>query len=159
MRMSLKSQSEKETLQFGKALGGLLKAGDCVALIGDLGAGKTTFVRGAAEGLDVKDASQHVGSPTFTLVNEYEGREKIYHLDWYRLDAVKGPDREQAEECFASKGISFVEWADQGPEVLPEVRLEIDFRHAEGSTRILRLKCIGDRYKGFLQAFKKKIVL
>src|SRR5258705_7953600 len=77
------SDSPDETAALGERLGRVLEAGDVVALIGDLGAGKTAFVQGMARGLEV--TSQRVASPTFTLVNEHPGRVPLYHIDLYRL--------------------------------------------------------------------------
>src|SRR5438034_5461127 len=93
---------------FGAAVASVLVAGDVVALTGDLGAGKTTFVQGAARGLDVGD--DQVTSPTFTLVREYRGRVPVVHLDVYRLNRVQEVIDLGFEELLDPEGVAFVEW-------------------------------------------------
>jgi tRNA threonylcarbamoyladenosine biosynthesis protein TsaE len=111
------TESEEQTVALGRRVGGSLEAGAVVLLFGDLGSGKTAFVRGLAEGLGV--SPDEVSSPTFTLVQEYEGRLRVYHVDLYRLQ----PGREVAEldldELAASGGVVAVEWADRLQDVPP----------------------------------------
>lgn len=107
----------------GEAVGALLRPGDVVALTGDLGAGKTTFVQGAARGLGV-DGDQ-VTSPTFTLVKEYRGRTPVYHLDVYRLDRIQEVIDLGFEELLDPDGVAFVEWGDAIEGLLPEGHLEL----------------------------------
>ena len=115
---------EHGTERLGAALAAVLPAGTVVGLIGTLGAGKTRLVQAAAKAVGVPAGS--VTSPTFVLVNEYRGgRVPIYHFDTYRL---KDEDEFFAlgpEEYFDSGGITFVEWADRFPAVLPPERMEI----------------------------------
>ena len=120
--------SAEETEQIGKRIGKCLKTGDIVALKGPLGAGKTTLVKGIAKGLRVKDEKEVV-SPTFVLIHEYEARERIYHMDWYRLSKVEGQDRLLAEECFNARGITLVEWADRGTDVFPRDSIRITLKY------------------------------
>ncbi len=108
----------------GEALAGVLVPGDVVALTGDLGAGKTTLVQGAARGLGVADGS--VTSPTFTLVREYRGRWPVYHLDVYRLDRIQEVIDLGFEELLDPDGVAFVEWGDAIEGLLPEGHLEIE---------------------------------
>jgi tRNA threonylcarbamoyladenosine biosynthesis protein TsaE len=108
----------------GEALGALLGPGDVVALTGDLGAGKTTLVQGAARGLGVTDDA--VTSPTFTLVREYRGRWPVYHLDVYRLDRIQEVIDLGFEELLDPDGVAFVEWGDAIEGLLPEGHLEIE---------------------------------
>ncbi|MFL5796348.1 MAG: tRNA (adenosine(37)-N6)-threonylcarbamoyltransferase complex ATPase subunit type 1 TsaE [Actinomycetota bacterium] len=108
----------------GEALAGVLVPGDVVALTGDLGAGKTTLVQGAARGLGVDDHT--VTSPTFTLVREYRGRWPVYHLDVYRLDRVQEVIDLGFEELLDPDGVAFVEWGDAIEGLLPEGHLEIE---------------------------------
>jgi tRNA threonylcarbamoyladenosine biosynthesis protein TsaE len=132
-------RNAKETIRFGKKVGRLLKAGDVVALKGDLGAGKTTWVKGAAKGLDVSSRSE-VASPTFVVIHEYQGREMIFHLDWYRLKKVEGADRDFAEECFAGKAVTFVEWPERGKRLLPAQTLWLEFAHVSPQVRKLSIR-------------------
>ncbi len=136
---SIALHSAKDTIRFGKNVGRLLKAGDVVALKGDLGAGKTTWVKGAAKGLTVSSRSE-VASPTFVVIHEYQGRERIFHLDWYRLKKVEGIDRDLAEECFAGKAVTFVEWPERGKRLLPAQTLWLDFAHVSPHIRRINVR-------------------
>lgn len=103
------------------------RPGDVVAIVGDLGAGKTHFVKGIVLGLG-SDAL--VTSPTFTLVHEYEGGQlPIYHFDFYRLDSAEAASRLGLEEYLSGDGVAVIEWADRFPELLPArsrwIRLEV----------------------------------
>ena len=133
------TNSANETKKIGKQIGKLLRAGDVVALEGSLGSGKTTLVKGIAEGLGVKDKKEVV-SPTFVLIHEYEAREKIYHMDWYRLSRVEGQDRLLAEECFNSKGIALVEWAERGKNIFPKEHIRISLRYKGTAARIIEIR-------------------
>ncbi len=136
--IKVETNSAKETQKIGKKIGASLKAGDVVALEGPLGAGKTTLVKGIAEGLGVKDKKEVV-SPTFVLVHEYEAREKIYHIDWYRLKNVEGQDRMLAEECFDSKAVTLVEWAERGKEIFPKKHIRISLKYKGPEKRLIQV--------------------
>ena len=151
MKLSFLSPSPAQTKKIGERLGAHLEGGDAVALVGELGAGKTTFVKGVARALGVPDADKTVVSPTFTLIHEYEGREKIYHLDWYRLDAVKGEDAFLAEDCFESGAVCLVEWAARGRSLFPKDYLEVRLKHARGASRRIEIFAHGRKYKDFLK--------
>ena len=127
MRLALESRSAAMTRRLGKKIGGFLAAGDVVSLDGELGAGKTTLAKGIAEGLGVNAA--RVVSPTFVLVNEYIGRTRIYHIDWYRLDRVEGCDRDLALECFGSDAVTLIEWPARGRDLLPDGVLAVKIQH------------------------------
>jgi tRNA threonylcarbamoyladenosine biosynthesis protein TsaE len=118
------TRGPEETIRLGKSLGELLRPGDVVALIGDLGAGKTTLAKGIAAGAGVEDESE-VTSPTFVLVNEYQGRFPVYHADLYRLQEAPEVEDLGWEEFIFGEGISLLEWAEKIPEILPEERIEI----------------------------------
>jgi len=118
------SKSVKETLQFGEKLAKRLKKGDFVALIGDLGTGKTFLTKGIAKGLGVKN-SRYVNSPTFVIIKEYKGKLPLYHFDLYRLDHPGMLDAENFEEYFYGDGVSVVEWADKIKGLLPKKRWEV----------------------------------
>ena len=111
-----KSTSPEQTENFGKALAASLNAGDVIALTGDLGAGKTCLTRGIAEGLG---STSHVSSPTFTIVNEYDGGKlMLFHFDTYRLS---GPDdflMSGLDEYFFREGVCVIEWSDIIDELL-----------------------------------------
>jgi tRNA threonylcarbamoyladenosine biosynthesis protein TsaE len=108
------SRSESDTRAAGESLAKTLRAGDVVLLFGDLGMGKTVFARGLARGLGVP--SGQVRSPSFTLVNRYQGRSPVAHVDLYRIDRVEDLDEIGLEEVFGEEGVAVVEWAERlGP--------------------------------------------
>jgi tRNA threonylcarbamoyladenosine biosynthesis protein TsaE len=118
------SESEAATEAAGERLGASLSSGDVVLLYGDLGAGKTAFVRGLAHGLGADPAD--VSSPTFTIVQEYAGRLTLYHVDLYRLEE-KEVDDLGLEELVLGEGVVAIEWAERWrgrPDDVIEVRLE-----------------------------------
>ena len=102
--------SEEETESAGERLAGSLAPGDVVLLYGDLGAGKTAFVRGLARGLGA--AADDVSSPTFTIIQEYSGRAKLYHVDLYRLEPLEVDDL-GLDELVSTEGIVAIEWAER----------------------------------------------
>jgi tRNA threonylcarbamoyladenosine biosynthesis protein TsaE len=108
----LTTHSEEETSKIGERLGEDLAPGSVVLLYGDLGSGKTTFVRGIAQGLKIDPAE--VSSPTFVLVQEYRGRLKLYHVDLYRIEGA-GVDDLGLEEFANNGGVVAVEWAERLP--------------------------------------------
>ena len=108
----------EETKQFGFELGKNAKSGDIYCLDGDLGVGKTIFTQGFAKGLGVED--EYITSPTFTIINEYEGRLKLYHFDVYRIGDVSEMDEIGYEDCFYGEGVCLIEWAQLVPEILPD---------------------------------------
>jgi len=105
------SHSVEETLNLGKSISQHLTGGETIALIGPLGSGKTHLVKGLALGLNV--ASKEVNSPTFTLINEYEGRLKICHIDAYRLDNPQQLEALGFDELCDNHSVVIVEWADR----------------------------------------------
>ena len=133
------------TVALGKSLGPLLFPGSVVALIGPLGAGKTTFTRAVAEGLGVKNLAA-VNSPTFTLIHEYPARLPIYHFDAYRLAKPEEFEGLGIDEYFGGEGVCLVEWADKFLELLPEDRLEIRIERVSETARSWEVIGIGERY-------------
>lgn len=122
-------KGEEETKAFGHALAESLKPNTVVALIGDLGTGKTTLTKYIAEGLGV---SETITSPTFTIVCEYHsGRLPLYHFDVYRITDAEELFEIGAEEYFDAGGVSVVEWADQVAEILPDETLCIFIEYGE----------------------------
>lgn len=118
------SHSEHETFLIAEAFSKSLKPGDVIALSGDLGAGKTAFVKGVAKGLGCRDI---VSSPTFTLVNEYTGKEHmLYHFDVYRLSNITAENCDWIDEYLFSDGICIIEWADNLMDILPENHIKIN---------------------------------
>jgi tRNA threonylcarbamoyladenosine biosynthesis protein TsaE len=146
------------TEALGRRLAKRFRAGDCVALIGPLGAGKTALVRGIAEGLGVAD-NRAVSSPTFVLVQEYAGRVPVYHVDLYRLGMQAGdggavsPSGNEANIAIVASelaglglgemlaaGVVIIEWADRAADALPRPRWQIRIEHAGPRSRRFRVE-------------------
>lgn len=122
-------KSEEDTRRFGLDLADRLKPGDVVALIGDLGTGKTTLTKYIAEGLGVRE---RITSPTFTIVCEYHsGRLPLYHFDVYRLESGEDMFEIGADEYFEAGGVCIIEWADQVAEVLPDETMCVFIEYGE----------------------------
>jgi len=129
------SLSEEETEDFGRRLGSHLNGGELILLIGPLGAGKTVFVRGIAQGLDIDP--EEVSSPTFVLVTPHDGRLTLYHADLYRLDNPEEVFGLGIEESLASGGVVAVEWGEKLPADLREGAIEVRFQDlGEGSRKL-----------------------
>ena len=152
---SFVSRSESDTDAFGKILAELLPNGSVVALCGTLGAGKTRLVQAVAISSGISGAD--VSSPTFVLVHEYDqGKRPIYHFDVYRLDREADFFNLGPEEYFDSDGISFVEWADKMPGILPEDHIAIQIEIPDERTRIFRLAVHGSGYQRFFGQIMEK---
>ncbi|MFQ5788475.1 MAG: tRNA (adenosine(37)-N6)-threonylcarbamoyltransferase complex ATPase subunit type 1 TsaE, partial [Thermodesulfobacteriota bacterium] len=117
------SSNEEDTIKLGEVLGKLLKPGTIIALKGDLGAGKTVFVKGIAKGLNVEEEPN---SPTFVIMNSYEGRLPLYHFDLYRISGANELEGIGYEDYFYGNGISVVEWADRTEEIFPKNVLTVE---------------------------------
>ncbi len=152
-RVGFTSQSAAETRALGKKLGRLLKGGEIVGLTGDLGSGKTCFVRGVAEGAGVgKEA--WIRSPTFTLINEYDGRLPVFHLDLYRIGGARELEELNLREYLYADGVSLIEWFEKMPPEEVDEWLGIHFEHGKGDERKLTLEAHGERYEGLLKVIR-----
>jgi tRNA threonylcarbamoyladenosine biosynthesis protein TsaE len=142
--LEVRTSSPDETRAVGEAMAEVLGSGDVVSLTGDLGAGKTTFVQGAARGLGVQE---RVLSPTFTLVREYQGISPVYHLDIYRLDRLQDVLDLGFEEMLDSGGVVFVEWGDAIEALLPDEYLQVEvIIPEEGDVRRMAVWWRGDSW-------------
>lgn len=131
---SITSHSPAETFAFGQTIAAKLRTGDVLALCGDLGAGKTHFVKGLAAGLGV---ASDVTSPTFTLIHEYAGgRLLLFHLDLYRLETEDDLARIGFDDYLDAGGVLAIEWAEKFPALLPAHTRWFDFR-IDGDARII----------------------
>lgn len=140
------AENEAETKEIAKSLADFLEEGSVLLLEGNLGAGKTTFTKGIAEGLGIKEV---IKSPTYTLIREYQsGRLPLYHMDVYRLEEVGG-DELGLEEYFQGEGVSIVEWATFIPEDLPKEFLKIKLvpMGEDFSERDLVFEPVGAQYE------------
>ncbi|TAN64016.1 tRNA (adenosine(37)-N6)-threonylcarbamoyltransferase complex ATPase subunit type 1 TsaE [bacterium] len=130
--------SPEATEALGEALSKGFKSGDVIALIGELGAGKTCFVRGAAKGIG---AVSRVKSPSFTLVNIYEGGKfALYHLDLYRLSNADEFYNAGLEEYVYARGVCVIEWADKVPALLKDCGVVIRFTHSGEKERVITVE-------------------
>ena len=125
MAQSFRTHSPEETQAIGERVGQNLKPGDIVALIGDLGAGKTCLTQGIARGVKI-EPNQIVNSPSYTLINEYAGKIPIYHIDLYRLQRQEEIMDLGLEEYLEGNGICIIEWADRMLDLLPEGCMTIE---------------------------------
>lgn len=146
----LVSRNVEETLALGDRIGRALRPGAVVALVGQLGSGKTHLVKGIARGNDTP-ASVTVNSPTFVIVNEYSGRLHLYHIDAYRLGGADELDAIGFDEMCTAGGAVLVEWADRVVECMPADRLEISIELAGTTTRKLSLRALGPHSAALLQ--------
>lgn len=119
-----RTNSEEETRALGVEIGRRLPAGAVVLLIGDLGAGKTALAKGIVQGLDAA-APEEVTSPTYTLIHEYAGRRKVYHLDLYRLETAGEVIALGIDELMDKEAVLLVEWGERFPALWPRDRIEI----------------------------------
>jgi tRNA threonylcarbamoyladenosine biosynthesis protein TsaE len=126
-----------------------------VCLFGDLGAGKTHFSYGVAQGLQVQD--QYITSPTFTFVNEYQGRIPLYHIDLYRLKDPSELESIGFEEYIDSDGATVIEWAERAEEELPDEKLNVYISDVSESSREIGFFAEGERYERLLTGFRKSI--
>ncbi|MBL8880399.1 MAG: tRNA (adenosine(37)-N6)-threonylcarbamoyltransferase complex ATPase subunit type 1 TsaE [Phycisphaerales bacterium] len=135
---------EGATLRLGSAVGEMLRGGECVALSGQLGAGKTTFVKGVATGLGVPPG-EPVVSPTFVLVREYAGRLHMYHIDAYRLSGVDEVATIGLDEMLNdAAGVTLVEWAERIEAALPSRLWRVRFEHIDFDRRAISLAAPDD---------------
>ena len=133
--MELDSASPEETERIAAGLVERLHTGDVVTVSGELGSGKTTFVRGACRALGVEGP---VTSPTFTIGHRYEGRLDVSHIDLYRFSGVTAAEWGDLEPYFED-AVCFVEWPEAAGDSLPPVRVAVTLRHANGARRTIRL--------------------
>ncbi len=141
-----------ETCIFGKTLGRLAEPGDVILLTGNLGAGKTTLTQAIALGLEVPYES-YVTSPSFSLMNQYQGRLPLYHMDCYRLKDEDDVEGSGLIDYIVADGMTVIEWPDRLGGLVPPERLDV-FINAEGDTRKLSLHAHGKKWQDRIQKIK-----
>jgi tRNA threonylcarbamoyladenosine biosynthesis protein TsaE len=149
------SRSPEQTRRIGMRLGGELKAGDVICLQGNLGAGKTTFVQGLAQGWGSIDS---VSSPTFILVNEYRraNGDLIFHLDAYRLEST--PEAEELDlDSMLEEGVLIIEWPEKLEGLIPTDRLWINLDHIADEHRQMRFNAHGKRNDELLDGIRQSM--
>jgi tRNA threonylcarbamoyladenosine biosynthesis protein TsaE len=150
--MDFFSRSPEQTRRLGVRLGGALQAGDLICLQGDLGAGKTTFVQGIAQGWGSMDS---VSSPTFILVNMYRRAdgEQLFHMDAYRLDST--PEAEELDlDAMLAESALIVEWPERMAGLIPAERLWINLEHITDEERDMKFNSNGRRYDELLDVIR-----
>ncbi len=152
---SVITANPEQTWRIGELLGSLLNAGDTVCAYGDLGSGKTNLAYGIAQGLAVTD--KYITSPSFTLVNEYQGRFPFYHIDLYRLRDSTELETIGFEEYIESDGVTVIEWAERAEEQLPRECLSVYLSSIDDTSREIGFLAEGERYRIVLDALKLMI--
>ncbi len=136
------TNNELETQILAKDFSKKLKPNDIIALIGDLGTGKTAFTKGLARGLDINEL---ITSPTFTLINEYYGKYPLFHFDLYRLGTFDELYSTGYDEYFTKNGICVIEWADKFLEELPNDIYVIEFKYIDEKKREIKIYDKGEK--------------
>lgn len=150
--LKLYTECVEETSKIGEQLGRLVSIGNIICLSGDLGAGKTAFTKGIAKGLGVED---YVTSPTYTIINEYEGRLPLYHFDVYRLNDVEEMHELGYEEYFFGDGVVVLEWADIVKDIIPKERLWITILNTKGDdSREIIMEPTGENYDNIVKGME-----
>ena len=152
---TVETRSPEETLDLGRRIGGAAARGDVLALVGELGSGKTVLAKGIAEGLGAASARE-VTSPTFVLCREYPGgRIPFYHFDAYRLKGAADLAHIGADDCLGGDGLAAVEWADRAPGALPPDHLEVRLEVTGTESRRLTFLAHGPSAKRLLEALRR----
>jgi tRNA threonylcarbamoyladenosine biosynthesis protein TsaE len=145
---TFQTHSAEETTELGHRLAAELKPGSIVLLRGDLGAGKTTMVKGIAEGFQAAKADD-VTSPTFTLIHEYRGPAvMLYHIDLYRIDTQRELDTLALDDLMTPQSILLIEWGEKFERFVQERDAEVEIEHKGADDRLVRFRKLGDRITG-----------
>ncbi|MBM3251656.1 MAG: tRNA (adenosine(37)-N6)-threonylcarbamoyltransferase complex ATPase subunit type 1 TsaE [Candidatus Omnitrophica bacterium] len=147
--MQIITKNSQGTIDFGKKIAKVLKKGDIIAFIGNLGAGKTTLIKGIAQGLGVRQ--NLVSSPSFVLLKTYNGKLPVYHFDFYRIKKAKDSYAIGLDEFLFSDGVSLIEWADRIKKILPQKYLRVGLKSINENQRKIILTGIGKRYKDLIK--------
>ena len=153
--VTITSHTPRQTEEIGSLLGRMLAKGDIIALCGELGTGKTTLVRGMACGIGLEE--DEIASPSFTLVNEYEGLLPLFHIDLYRLAHEEELVNIDYDEYLAADGVVVIEWADRIPQAIPADALWITLRYLDGDCREMVFRAKGVRYKVIVEELQRKV--
>ena len=150
--MDFFSRSPEQTRRVGSRLGGVLQAGDVICLQGELGAGKTTFVQGIAQGWGSLDS---VSSPTFILVNMYRraDQSQLFHMDAYRLESTLEAEELDLDSMLA-QGALLIEWPERMNGLIPTERLWVNLEHIDEEEREMKFKASGNRYDELLEVIR-----
>jgi tRNA threonylcarbamoyladenosine biosynthesis protein TsaE len=147
--MRILSNSPKDTINLGQSIASLLKKGDIICLFGELGSGKTTFVKGLAQGLGLKKDA--VNSPSFVLMKEFKGKLPLFHFDLYRLKNLRQILDLGIEEYLFDNGVSVIEWADRLKGLSLNNFLKVEINIKGNMRRLLKITPYGLRYKNLIK--------
>ena len=139
MENIIRTESPDETQALGEKLGNRLKPGDVIALIGDLGTGKTCLTQGIARGVGIAP-NEVVSSPSYIIINEYNGKIPIYHIDLYRLETAAEISELGLSEYIESEGICIIEWAERIEDGLPDDCITIYITWEDEKTRTIKIQ-------------------
>jgi len=154
MTLILHSSSSRETKAWGRRLASMLQGGELIGFSGELGVGKTCFIKGLARGLNLRE--EDILSPTFTMIQEHRGRLALYHIDLYRLEEA-GLDDLGLREYLFSAGVAAVEWFDRLREAEALSCLSIKISYAGASIRTIELSARDDRYTAIIEKLKRHL--
>jgi tRNA threonylcarbamoyladenosine biosynthesis protein TsaE len=154
----IESPGEAVSLELGRRIGQLLEAGDVLALWGELGAGKTLLTRGIARGLGISPQVR-ITSPTFTFINEYDGRLHLYHLDLYRITVADDLETLPWREALFGAGVAVVEWPERLGSNLPAARWDIRLAIGSDTSRIITISAHGERNLDRLAGWRQELKL
>jgi len=152
MNLTIITKSPEETNNLGEKISKIIKPGDLLAFYGELGVGKTCFIQGISQGLKVKD---YVTSPSFTIINEYQGNVPIYHFDLFRLNNAEEILEFGYEEYFNGEGLIVIEWAEKIEQFLPKEHLKIDIKFKDRYKRTISFIPQGDRFNNLLEELNR----
>ncbi len=152
---TVQSRSPRQTIRLGRRIGRLLRAGDVVALQGELGAGKTTLTKGLALGCGFREPDR-VASPTFVIEHVYPGRLTVFHIDAYRLRSAEDLLALSWEEC--EDGVRVVEWAEKVSSLFPADHLRVEMSIAGAEARKITLVPLGQRSEEIVRALQNSVV-
>ena len=155
MMLVIESRSARETKTWGRRLASMLEGGELLGLSGDLGAGKTCFIKGLARGLSLPE--EQILSPTFTMIQEHRGRFALYHIDLYRLEEA-GLDDLGLREYLFSSGVAAVEWFERLREAAAVDYLAIRLSYAGANSRRIEFEANGERYRPIIERLRAHLV-
>ena len=152
MQLRLQSRSADSTREIGREIGSRARKGEVILLTGDLGSGKTTLTQGILHGLG---SDEFARSPTFVLVNEYNARLTLFHMDLYRLDSFEDVEGLGLDDYLFGDGLCVVEWADKAEGYFPVDHLSVSIEVTGDDLRTLTLSCVDRRYADLLESLAR----
>jgi tRNA threonylcarbamoyladenosine biosynthesis protein TsaE len=154
--IQITTHSVAETQNLGRILGAIMKQAFIIALTGELGSGKTAFVQGLAKGLDISE-EYYITSPTFTLINEYPGRHRLFHVDLYRIEHIHELEEIGLDEVLNQDAVIAIEWADKLSADTLSDHLALQFKLTGDESRQIDIFAYGQSASNLLKAVQKSI--